>query len=651
MARKEMIIDPITRIEGHLGLRVVVDTEARRPDPGSVRAFVTMFRGFEVFCLGRPPEDLPHITSRICGVCGASHANADVIAVDMAYGVAPTPLGVVLRNMAFVMTDHIYDHSIILTMLEGPDYSSAVVATMTKSVYEEARRRRAEHRDVHGFTTVADIMDALTPLTGKLWQLAVRFQRYAREAGVLIYGRHSHPPTLIPGGISTDLSNAEYLVIGYTFRLVKLTAWVKYLYAALWDLFSFYEEVGYADNGISYHPDPAVSTVGAAASSGIFDDPEAYATIGGCGAWDEECYVEWEEFYRGLDEAARRRLLRPGVVIRGKLATDSYAKYQAVIVEHVERAFFDVWADKVRDLPWYRELEANGFRDPLGNVLLGSEANWRRLGRDLLGRELDAPVFHPWLKMTIPRPAARDWASKYTWVSSVRVAWDDGTITPLEVGPYPRLLVHGMQAASDWYGLFASDGNRGLRVTLPRACADELPASVCEEMTFEWRVSEYSSTIYRLWARAFNLVVDVAIAWNNVLKAQEYLKAGRASASRPWRKPARITFGVGATEAPRGTVRHWLVQQGGRTLNIQIHAPTTVNVSPQDVYGMGPFEQSVANTYVTEETAPEDWTGLDFMRSIRSFDPCLACAAHITIRSRGRTVKTLVRKLSEAHYA
>ncbi|MFN3805422.1 MAG: nickel-dependent hydrogenase large subunit, partial [Pyrobaculum sp.] len=116
MTSRELYIDPITRIEGHLGLRVVVDITTRRPQQDSVRAFATMFRGFEVFSMGRPPEDLPHITSRICGVCGASHANADVIAVDMAYGVTPKPMGVVLRNMAFAMTDHIYDHSIILSL-------------------------------------------------------------------------------------------------------------------------------------------------------------------------------------------------------------------------------------------------------------------------------------------------------------------------------------------------------------------------------------------------------------------------------------------------------------------------------------------------------------------------------------------------------
>ncbi len=649
MVKKEMIIDPITRIEGHLGLRVIVDSETRRPDPDSVRSFVTMFRGFEVFSLGRPPEDLPHITSRICGVCGASHANADVIAVDMAYGVAPTPLGVALRNMAFAMTDHIYDHTIILIMLEGPDYSSPVVSLMTRDVYDLARKTRAEHRDIHGFTTIAEIMDALTPITGKLWQLAVKFQRYAREAGVLIYGRHSHPSTLVPGGITTDLTNAEYLLMGYMFRLVKLTAWVKYMYSALLDLFKFYEEeVGYADNGVSYHPDPAKSTVGAVGSSGLFDDPEEYASIGGCGAWDEECYVEWEEFYRGLDRAARKRLIRPGVVLRGKLVTDSYAEYQVSIFEHVQHAFYKDWADKVHDLPWYGELERNDFKDPLGNQL--NWGQWGKYTRDVLGREYDAPVFHPWLKVTIPNPTARDWAGKYTWATHVRLVWKDGTITPFEVGPYARMKAASMHSYGDWLGLFSSNGNGVLRVTLPRACADELPETVCEEMTFEWRVPDYSSTLYRLWARAFNILVDVVAAWNNVTRALEYVKAGHVKASRPWRKPQRITFGVGFTEAPRGTVRHWIVQQGGRTLNIQIHAPTTGNVSPYDVYGRSPFEESAVNTYVTETTKPEDWTGLDFVRAIRSFDPCLACAAHITVTRGGKTVKVVKKLITQAHY-
>ncbi len=633
MVTKEMLIDPITRIEGHLALRVIVDVDKRTPLKESVRSFVTMFRGFEVFDLGRPPEDLPHLNSRICGVCGASHANASVIAVDMAYGVSPYRMGVALRNMAYAMTDHIYDHTIILNMLEGPDYSAPVVALMTPSVYDLAKKTRAEHRDIHGFTTIADIMTALTPITGKLWQLAAKFQRYAREAGVLIYGRHSHPSTLIPGGIGTDLSNAEYLLMGYAFRLTKLTAWAKYMYAAWLDLFNFYvENFHYEENGISYHPSPEKSTVLAAASSGIFDDPEAYEGVGD--------YAEWEDFYKAMEENAKKRMLKPGVVYKGQLIHDSYAKYQASIVEYVDRAFYKDWADKVKDLPWYTELENMGFKDPLGNPLAG-------------GRQ-DMVAYHPWLKVTIPDPQQRDWDKKYTWVTHVRMVIENKLI-PFEVGPYARLLVASKQPASDYMGLYKSDGNGTLKVTLPRACTDELPGSVCEEMSFEFKVPEYSSTLYRLWTRAFNMLIDVAAAWNNLTKALEYAKTGNVKTSRAWKQPARITFGVGFTEAPRGTVRHWVVQKSGRTLNIQIHAPTTGNVSPQDnrdgYMKYSPFEQSAINTKVTEETKPEDWTGLDFVRAIRSFDPCLACAAHIQFAKEGRILKSVKKVITTAHYS
>ena len=598
MARAmEMVIDPITRVAGHIGVRVVVDVDARKPLKDTVRAFVTMFRGFEVFSMGRPPEDLPHITSRLCGVCGASHANADVIAVDMAYGVTPKPMGVVLRNLAFAMTDHIYDHPTVLTLLQLADYSEAIVSKLTPSIYEEAKKTYAEHRGIHGFTTIADIMKAFNPIEGKIWQLAVLFQRYAREAGVLIYGRHSHPPTLIPGGISTDLSDAQALILGYTYRLVKLTAWAKYLYSTVEDLLRFYENLGYADNGLTYYP-PRVMSVG------LFDDPESYSAIGD--------HVEWEDVYKGIDASMVKRVTKPGLIIDGELVTNKYTDISVSTMEHVERSFYEDWADKARKLEWYTET------DPLGNKLLWGHYD---------------PVYHPWNKVTIPKPGVKDWAGKYTWDAHVRIVWKNGKIVPVEVGPYANLLATALQP-SDF-----GPGNGVLKVTLPRACTDELPLAACEEMTFEWKVPMRSSTIYRLWARAFKVPITIHASWVNVLKALDLVRAGKIEASRPWRAPGRITRGIGFTEAPRGSVRHWVVQKGGRTLNIQIHAPTTVNASPQDKWGMSPFEQSVANSRVTEEIKPEDWHGLDFVRAIRSFDPCLPCAVHVQMVKDSRVLK------------
>ncbi len=627
-------IDPITRIEGHLGLRVYVDADARKPT-GKVWTFVTMYSGFEVFAMGRPPEDLPHVTSRICGVCGASHANASVLAVDMAYGVSPKPMGVVLRNMAYAMTDHIYDHTIILGMLEGPDYSTLIVQKLTPKVYDMAKQVRAEYRDIHGFTTIADIMDALVPVAGKIWQLSMKFQRIAREAGVLIYGRHSHPSTLIPGGIGTDLTNAEYLFTGYIFRLTKLTAWIKWFYSIWHDLLKFFKEnvtlpggLSYECNGLSYAyaPEPKEcpgmrTTVLAAASAGIFDDPNVYGNM-----------PEYDpvEFYKKMDDAAKARLLKPGVVLKGEIKTDSVTEYQLSIMEHVERAFYKDW-----DMPpWYTD------KDPAGRPLLWGKYNAK---------------YHPWNKLTLPEMSGKrvNWEGKYTWVTHVRLVWKDGTIVPFEVGPYARLLAHSMHSGSVEATIADAAmkyGNRMIKVHLPRACADELPASVCDPMDFEFEVPPFSSTIYRLWARAFNLVMDAVSAWKSVEWGLGLLKQGSIETSRPWKVPSGRTYGFGFIEAPRGTVRHWVVQENGRTLNIQVHAPTTGNVSPHDKFGFSPFEQSVLNSYVTEEGGPEEWQGLDFVRAIRSFDPCLACAAHISFVKNGKEVKRVKKIITNVHY-
>lgn len=83
---KKMVIDPITRVAGHLGLTADVNTNTRQVTNYQAYTYVTMFRGFEVFLRGRQPPDAVHITSRSCGVCGAAHANASVRANDMALG-------------------------------------------------------------------------------------------------------------------------------------------------------------------------------------------------------------------------------------------------------------------------------------------------------------------------------------------------------------------------------------------------------------------------------------------------------------------------------------------------------------------------------------------------------------------------------------
>ncbi|MEM3893500.1 MAG: nickel-dependent hydrogenase large subunit [Thermofilum sp.] len=619
MSVRELLVDPITRVEGHIGARLIVDVATRKPDPASVRVFATMFTGFEVFLRGRPPEDAPAVTSRLCGVCGAAHANASTLAGDMAYGVSPEPLGVALRNIAYAMGEYLYDHSIILNLLEAPDYSELLVKKFTPSVWEAAAKTPAENRDRHGFATIADIMRAFNPVSGKVWQQTVLFQRIAREAGVIIYGKYPHPNALIPGGIQTDVFDIEEKLVAITYRLVKLTAWVKYNYYIWEDLLSFYKNIGYEMNGLTYEK-PRVMSVG------LFDDPESYSAIGD--------YVSWEDFYKSVDSTAEKRVFVPGLVLDGNLVTTKYTDMNVSTMEHVDTSFYLDWADKVKGEEWYTET------DPLGNKLLWGKAD---------------PAYHPWNKVTLPNPAGRDWAKKYSWVVRVNIAWKDGSIGPIELGPFARVYVQSRRSAKTAGGLVQS-GNGVIRTTLPRAVADELPPAVWEEDTIEWRVPETSTTIYRLWGRAYCLLVAAAGAWHNILAALQLVKAGRTATSRPWRVPSGITRGAGFNEAPRGSVRHWLVQRDGKILNYQIHAPTTENASSRDEvrvtdkvrYARAPYEAAVANITVTEEVPPDHWEGLDVVRAVRSFDPCLACAVHIEFRNNGHVYRALDKIVRDA---
>ncbi|ABU82543.1 nickel-dependent hydrogenase large subunit [Ignicoccus hospitalis] len=626
----EIFIDPITRIEGHLGLKAEVDVTSRKTT--NTWVFATMFRGFEVFMRGRPPEDAIAISSRVCGVCGASHANAATMATDMALGAVPTPLGVVLRNMAFVMTDLLYDHAIILNLLGGPDYSEVAVSKLTPSCWEAAKTTPAEYSAVHGYRTIADIMKDMNPITGRIWQLTVKYQRIAREAGVLIYGRHSHPATLIPGGISTDLSTAQYLFEGYAFRLTQLTAWTKFVVAVWMDLADFYNKnCNYEDEGYTYSK-PILY------SSGVFDDPEAYSQLGD----------DYKTIYEKIDEVAKKRAAPPGLYIGGELVTENITEHQRNVVELVDSSFYEEWKDKTTLFT---------KTDPAGNPLVGGDETlvW----------------YHPWNKTTIPRPTDSSWSGKYSWAATVRLYWK-GKLYPFEVGPIAKMYVMAHSNLKGWVeeeGAPVKHGGGKIEVTLPASRnVTDLPKGTWEEVTFTYYAPPKSTTIERVRARAFDMAVDVADAWAFVLRGLYYINSkGMTQASRPWKEPA-FSLGFGQLEVPRGNVEHWIVVKNGRIANYQIHAPTTQNVGPRapkgelarycanepwvtkspEGYCLSPFEAAALHTVVSEEVEPEKWTGLDYVRAIRSFDPCIACAAHIEFVKNKKVLKSVKKLLTNA---
>ncbi len=646
MQKKEIVIEPLTRIEGHLGLRIIVDERTREvEDAWSVAA---MFRGFECILRGRSPELAIYLTSRSCGVCGAAHSNASMLALDMALGAIPEPMGVVLRNLGYAMTDYMYDHATLLCNLEGVDYSQLFVEPYTPSVWKAARETPCEkYPNVHGFKTVADLLRAYNPIIGdpvtgvSMWRLNVYFQRFAKEAGSLIYGKYPHPATIIPGGISTDLTNAEHLLQEYIARLNMYTAWVKYVVSTWFDIAWFFEDViGYVQ-GWTYDPPVLLS-------SGLFDDPEVYSSLP---------HGKPEDIYLEVDKAYLARFHKPGIAIGRELKTTSFTDMQRNMIELTTTGFYLDWRDK----PPFTTV------DPKGVKLVDRAAN------------PDAVlIYHEWNKWTIPNPSPTKYeGGPYSWGFEVREVIDN-TMYPFEVGPIAKIWVQSLHSyKSKPLGLIRSGGGR-VEVTLPETRFYQLvgkvrlPPSVEDEVTFVWEIPKHglSTTIQRLLARAFSLAMACAAAWENVMMALDYLRAGKLKTSRPWTYPVR-SLGVGWCEAPRGAVRHWIVVRDGRIANYQYHAPTTSQVSPRtkaeklaelglkapvNVRGAwihnsvrSPYEASLIHTKVTEELPPDKWIGLDFVRTIRSFDPCLGCTVHVELK--GRLNKLIKRYISPSYHS
>jgi len=405
---KEITIDPVTRVAGALAFHSVVDLESRRVH--DAHSMATLFRGYEVILKGRDPRDAIFISSRACGVCGGVHSNCSAEGIEMAFGITPPPMGTVVRNLGQA-AEFLYDHPLHLFLLAGPDYAEPVVRATNPEVWALAETTRSRHVAVHGFGRIADIMTALTPLTGSLYLEAFEITRRAREMCSLIWGKYPHPQTIVPGGISTTVTTQT--LNEYQVRLFELLDHSKKM-ALIWDDIS---EFLYAAN-------PAYRQVGARPRSlidlGIWDHHDAYdATYANAAAWGD------------------RRWATPGVMVDGELRTTDLHRINMGLEEFVEHAYYEPWANGQMAHP----------TDPLGNPL---------------------SPHHPWNKQTLPAPQGRSWKEKYSWSTSPR--WDREVV---EAGAYARMWLTAVAQKLPPNPFIESTGT-SLRLTLPKGALPEM---------------------------------------------------------------------------------------------------------------------------------------------------------------------------------
>lgn len=540
---KRIVVDPITRIEGHLRIEVEVDDNNIIKDAWSS---ITLWRGIETILKGRDPRDAGLIVQRFCGVCTYSHYEASILACEDAFGVTPPPNARLVRNLikaAQYLTDHVM-HFYHLHGLDWVDIVSALSANprkavdLAKSFHDNPYNcSETNYRAVQKRLTKFVESGRLGPFANAYWGNssyklspeanlvivshyldALKLSKVGAQMMAIFGGKNPHPQSLVVGGVTcVDDLNANR--IGqYLFRFKELKNFVE----------------------TAYIPDVLIA-------AGAYKDEGA----AGIGAGVKN-YLSYGGF--PLDDEWNNTLLPRGVVLGGDIA-NPLTLDEAKITEEVKHSWYKGEAS-LHPYSGKTEPEYTGF-DSKGNVK-GNE--------------------------------------KYTWCKAPR--YND---LPQEVGPLARFIVGYAQGHKEIKNLVDS--------TLK---ATGLPVNVL------------FSTLGRTAARALEtkLVADRTEGWVNELIAN--LKSGD---TRSWSRcdVPQKGQGRGMTEVPRGALGHWINIDNKVIANYQAIVPSTWNAAPRDrAEKRGPYEESLIGTKLANIEQP-----LEIIRTIHSFDPCMACAVHV----------------------
>ena len=461
--------------------------------------------------------------------------------------------------------EYMFDHNIFQENLVGVDFCERMVRETNPGVWEKAAKTQAAHASAHGYRTIGDIMKSLNPLEGEFYREALQMSRMTREMFCLMEGRHVHPSTLYPGGVGTVAT--IQLFTDYLTRLMRYVEFMKRVVPMHDDLFDFF-----------YEAMPGYEKVG-----------ERRVLLGCWGSLQDPEYCNFK--YRDMTDWGRKMFVTPGVVVDGKLLTTDLVKINLGIRILLGHSYYDNWEGK----------EIFVKNDPLGNPV---------------------DEHHPWNQHTIPKPQKRDFDDKYSWVMSPR--WYDGKdhlALDTGGGPLARLWVTALAGLVD-IGYVKATGTSVI-FNLPKTATKP-------EVSFEWKIPKWSNTIERDRARTYFQAYAAAAALHFVEQALKEVRAGHTKTWEPFKVP-KDAIGCGFTEAVRGVLSHHMVIRDGKIANYHPYPPTPWNGNPRDIYGTpGPYEDAVQGSPIFEENGPGDkFKGIDIMRTVRSFDPCLPCGVHM----------------------
>ncbi|AQR64665.1 hydrogenase 2 large subunit [Aquaspirillum sp. LM1] len=582
---RRVVVDPVTRIEGHMRCEVNLNSQNIITNAVSTG---TMWRGLEVILKGRDPRDAWAFVQRICGVCTGTHALTSVRAVENALGIAIPKNANLIRNL-MQATLYVHDHLVHFYHLHALDWVDVVSALKAdaKKTSELAQSISSWPNSSPGYfhdlqMRLKKFVESgqLGPFRNGYWGHpayklppeanlmavahyleALDFQKEIVKIHAIFGGKNPHPNWLVGGmpcAINLDGVGAVGAVNMERLNLVK---------DIIDRSIAFCEQV--------YVPDLI-------AIAGFYKD---WSKIGGGLA--SQSLLSYGDFPSIANDYSEKSLLLPrGAIINGKLTEVHPVDLTAPeeIQEFVTHSWYSYGDDSKGLHPWDGRTEP---KFELGKGHKGTKTKIEQL----------------------------DESAKYSWIKSPR--WKGHA---MEVGPLARYVIGYMQ-------------NKPEFKEPVDALLKKLDAPV--EALF--------STLGRTAARGLESVWAAHEMRRNYDELIANLKAGDTATANiekwePSTWPKQVK-GVGFTEAPRGALGHWLKIDNTRIDSYQCIVPTTWNAGPRDNKGqIGAYEASLMNTQLAKPDEP-----LEILRTLHSFDPCLACSTHVMSPEGEELVRVAVR--------
>lgn len=551
---KRIVVDPMTRIEGHLRVDCEVDNGK------VVKAWSSgqMWRGIELILEGRDPRDAWIFTQRICGVCTTVHAIASVRAVENALKLEVPLNAQYIRNL--IITAHgIHDHIVHFYQLSALDWVDIVSALQADPAKAAQIAQSLSDWPLNNVTVFKEVQAKLQNFVN------------SGQLGVFASGYWGHPAMKLPPEVNLMAVAHYFQALDYQRTANKIVSVLGSKTPHIQNL-----AVGGVANPINLDSQSTLTLERLTFIKSVIDELGDFVRkvymvdVAAIGAM----YADWTQYGAGVTNY----LSVPD------LPLDTMGTQFELPGGYIQNA----------DLSTFKPI--TGYQDAFfeGGVKESVKHAWYQGGKGAL---------HPYDGETIPQYTDFDDDGKYSWVKAP--TFNDKRA---QVGPLANVLA--MAAAGH------EPTTRNLKTVL-----DMVGAVAGAEIP----VAALHSTIGRHAARAVRTAVLHESLENQWTLLMENIGKGDYDTFNEPVFPKGEVRGVGFHEAPRGVLSHWTVIRDGKIANYQAVVPSTWNAGPRDESDeAGPYEASLMDNPIAEPDKP-----LEVIRTIHSFDPCLACAIHM----------------------